>query len=200
MGSDDLSDIFTRIRVVLMPPGFAPGGFDCGEEDLTGYLCDGNAAEDGSACFSTTYLVMDGDALVGYFSVLADSIRLQTKERPEGVRYSTAPAIKLGRMGVDRRYRGRNVGTWILDYVVGLARTMVREIGVRYVTLDALAKPSLVGWYRRYGFVENRGEKDRKEALKKFFRWPKRPSTETISMRYDVLLSDEVHGGPPEKP
>lgn len=148
--------------------------------------------------FARCYLVTLPDGrLVGYFAVLADSIRLRTKERPKGVRYSTAPALKLGRMGVDRAFRGRHVGTWILDYVVGLARALAAErVGVRYVTLDALGRASLVAWYQRYGFVANEGEADRQVALLKFLKRlrPGEP-LELTSMRFDILLQEEVSPG-----
>lgn len=182
-----------RISVTSMPPGFAPGGFDCGEPDLTDYLCDGTASMDELAGFSRTYLVQAEDELVGYFTVLADSIRLRTKERPEGVGYSTAPALKLGRMGVHLSFRGKDVGVWILDYVVGLARSLSERIGIRYVTLDALRKPKLVSWYKAYGFVENAGEADRKKAVLKFFKRLKEgEELSHVSMRFDVLLEHEV--------
>ncbi len=67
-------------------------------------------------------MLTDDGQLVAYFTVLADRIHLETKERPKELRYPNAPAIKLGRMGV------------------------------RYVTLDALPRPGLVTWYERYGF------------------------------------------------
>ena len=98
-------------------------------------------------------------------------------------------------MGVDKAFRGQKVGHWILAYVVGLARTLSKEMGVRYVTLDALSRPSLVNWYARYGFIENQGETDRRTAVLKFFKqWKSGQQMDTISMRYDILLQDEVVG------
>ena len=154
--SHRVSDL-DSLDVTPIPPSFNAGGFDCGETDLTDYLCDGTAAEDEKSGFSRTYLVQSDNELVGYFTVLADSIRLKTKERPGGMQYSTAPAIKLGRMGVHKTFRGHKVGTWILDYVVGMARATSRKIGVRYITLDALPAEQLVAWYGYYGFVQNEG-------------------------------------------
>ncbi len=191
----DGDGLLSSLRVTPLPDDFTPPPFDCGELDLTDYLCDGAAAEDQRVGFSRCYLVTLPDGrLVGYFAVLADSIRLRTKERPKGVRYSTAPALKLGRMGVDRAFRGRNVGTWILDYVVGLARSLAAErVGVRYVTLDALGRAPLVAWYGRYGFVPNEGEVDRQVAVLKFLKlWREGDGPEHRSMRFDILLQEEL--------
>jgi GNAT superfamily N-acetyltransferase len=188
----DHAAFHSTLQVVPFSEEYATSEFDCGEEDLTSYLCDGTAAADETAAFSCSYLVLTFDGeLVGYFAVLADSIRLQGKEKPDGIRYNTAPAIKLGRMGVDKRFQGREVGTWILHYVVGLARAISDQVGVRYVTLDALDRGKLMAWYERYGFVPNLGESDKSKALANHFkrRWKRRRNT---SMRFDVLLKAEV--------
>lgn len=175
-----------------MPPGFAPGGFDCGEPDLTQYLHDGDAARDEQVGFSRTYLLIHEDECVGYFTVLADAIRLQSNERPDDVNYPTAPALKLGRMGVHNNFQHRGVGYWILDFVVGMARDMSEHAGVRYVTLDALNE-ELVGWYTGYGFVLNHGEAEGRIAwLKHIGRWVKGGKLHRTSLRFDIILEEEV--------
>ena len=70
------------LTVELLPPAFAAGGFDCGEQELTEYLCDGTALRDRDASMARTYLVRSDGELVGYFSVLADSIAAWLPLRP----------------------------------------------------------------------------------------------------------------------
>jgi len=166
--------------------GFCASEFDCGEPELTGYICDGTSAADQAADVSRSYLVYDprGD-LVGYFSILADSIRLETKERPDGVRYPTAPAIKLGRMAVHEAYKRRGVGPWILDNVVGLALEVGGKVGVRYVTLDALQRPKLIAMYEGYGFVRNKAERRLMAKVLGLASWR---DLRQVSMRYDIRL------------
>ena len=175
-----------------MPPAFTAGGFDCGEQELSDYLCDGTARRDQEAGMARTYLVRSSGELIGYFSVLADAIRLDTRERPEGCCYSSAPSLKLGRMGVSKDKQGSGVGFWILDYIVGMARAMSSQVGIRYVTLDALKKPTLVAWYKRYGFVENRGHE---KGLARLLRLRSRDELSHVSMRFDVLLEEEIAAG-----
>ena len=115
------------MRAIPLPPAFDAGGFDCGEPELTEYLCDGTAATDEGTSVARTYLVLSEDQLVGYFTVLADAIRLATKERPKDVPYSSVPALKLGRMGVAVASKKQGIGTWILHYVVGMARATRRR-------------------------------------------------------------------------
>lgn len=125
------------LTIEPLTPGANTGGFDCGrDQDLTDFLCDGTAASDQAAQMSRTYLVRSGEGLVAYFSVLADSIKLDLWERPEGWDYPFAPALKLGRMTVADKYQQRGVGFWILDVVVGIARNMATTAGLRYVSID----------------------------------------------------------------
>ncbi len=96
-------------------------------------------------------------------------------------------------MGVHRDYRSQGLGTWILDFVVGLARELSEQVGVRYVTLDALPRERLVQWYADYGFVRNHGE----EFLQKTVRWLYRKVSRDkelphVSMRFDILLQSEL--------
>jgi len=172
-----------------LPPALEAGGFDCGEGELTAYLCDGTAHGDRIANVACTYLVRSNGELVGYFSVLADAIRLESKERPVGVRYSSAPALKLGRMGVAQQHQGKKAGQWILDYVVGMARVMAEQVGVRYVTLDALKRDPLVAWYEKYGFVRNRGQA---KAWAKLLGLASKDELEHVSMRFDILLEAQI--------
>lgn len=135
---------------------------------------------------------------MAYFSVLADAIRLDPSERPDGVRYATAPALKIGRIGVATPYQEQGVGRFILDLIVGFARRNAQRMGLRYVTLDALPRPQLVGWYERYGFERNSGDADEQ----RWWRWWKRRTPKDrelphVSMRYDILLQSEVRADGP---
>lgn len=147
-----------ELEIVTLPPGFNPGGFHCQEPEMCSYLLEGDAERDHKAGVTRTYLVRlrtDTDDLVAYFTLLADSIKLEIHERPAGLPYVTAPAIKLGRIAVDERHSRRGVGDIVFDYVVGLGRRLGDSIGLRYVTLDALPRDGLVARYERYGFVRN---------------------------------------------
>lgn len=173
------------LRIEPAPEEYRAEGFDCGEEDLTDYICDGTSAGDESAGVSRSYLVLKEDELVGYFTVLADRIHLQTSERPAEFRkrYPNAPALKLGRMGVALEHRGQGVGPWILDNVVGLAGELSQKAGLRYITLDALQRPKLVQFYEDYGFLRNKSEGKREALWRKLSSWRDLPY---ISMRYDL--------------
>jgi hypothetical protein len=71
------------------------------------------------------------------------------------------------------------MGSFLLAYAGMTARKVGREVGVRYVTVDA--KPDIEAWYSRHGFVRNKVvQKRRAEA---------RPEDDglPVSMRFDLL-------------
>lgn len=189
-----LPSIYSELRAIPWPPGAAPpGGFDCGHSDLNDYLHDGDAFRDVEARVSVAYQVLYQQQVIGYFSVLTDAIRLDRKERPKGVTYGSAPALKLGRMGVDRPFKKQDVGPWILDFVIGMARQLAATAGCRYVTLDALAAPKLITWYEKQGFIRNVREKAVRKFVRQQFAKIKIDVPEhNVSMRYDIFLTGDL--------
>jgi GNAT superfamily N-acetyltransferase len=191
-----------NLTILPIPPDFQPGGFSCGEAEVDAYLTE-SALRDELAGVTRTSLVRDGDALVAFVSVLFDSIELDPGERP--VPHPTAPALKLGAMGVrtdyeKRDFQGRTLGVWLLDWVVGLAWTLGAQAGLRYVTLDSLPKEKLVNWYSAYGFKKNIGETQSRQILKHARAKSRRVRDKkveemvlpTVSMRYDIRLRPEA--------
>src|SRR2546426_8824032 len=155
-----MAQLVDHLTIDPLPPDFKAGGFSCGQSDVDKYLGT-SALRDELAGVTRTYLVHDAAELVAYVSVLCDAIEVAHEERPTD--HPTAPALKLGLMGVrtdykKRRYQDRTIGLWLLDWVVGLARSIAVQAGLRYVTLDSLPDKKLVKWYSDYGFEDNVGE------------------------------------------
>jgi GNAT superfamily N-acetyltransferase len=87
-----------------------------------------------------TYLVFHESDLAGFVSVsmtclgLAD---LGEGEKVEGVRVPS-PALLLGRLAVDKKSRGKGIGTSLCKFAIGLAVEISGAIGCRYVALHTL--------------------------------------------------------------
>ena len=58
--------------------------------------------------------------------------------------------LRLARLAVDSRVRGRGLGEQLLRFALGLALTMTEDYGCVGVVVDA--KPGAEGFYARYGF------------------------------------------------
>jgi predicted N-acetyltransferase YhbS len=66
--------------------------------------------------------------------------------------YSHYPAIKIARLAVDRRWRGLNLGSKLVQLALGTAKDIIcPAVGCRFVVVDA--KRTSVGFYTRLGFT-----------------------------------------------
>jgi GNAT superfamily N-acetyltransferase len=68
---------------------------------------------------------------------------------PEGKRYKSYPAVKIGRFGTDKTIQNSGLGTQILDYIKGWFISE-NKTGCQYITVDAY-KQSL-RFYEKNGF------------------------------------------------
>lgn len=94
------------------------------------------------------------DALIGYYTLSAASI--QSAGLPEAMlrrlpRYDTLPAVLLGRLAVDVRYRGRGFGEILLLDALHRALAQSGQITAMAVVVDA--KDDAAGhFYEHFGF------------------------------------------------
>jgi len=138
-----------------LPPGFSPGGFRCEPpekaDDIGDFIVQGVAAKAEAAGWLRTYIAEDHEGqLVGYFSLMADTISLGEGADPTAGHYKTAPAIKLARIGLDYRQQNKGLGKKLFYVALDQVHAVGRLVGVRYLTLDAVAEK--VSLYEKLGF------------------------------------------------
>lgn len=57
---------------------------------------------------NTTHLLLNEEKIIAYVSLCADAIPLEIEEREkEGISYSTSPALKIARLAVATKFRGK---------------------------------------------------------------------------------------------
>ena len=150
--------------------------FDCDDADLNDFLRNDCHPYSQQWLSHTRVAVHDG-RLVGFVTLLADSIILKTPEKKKLVPFYQKlmyfPAMKIGRLGVVRDLHRGGVGTSLLKYSIGVAFRMNTDltVGCRFVTVDAY--PRSISWYKEKGFVFNKAYTD--------------PRKTHPSMRYDLL-------------
>jgi GNAT superfamily N-acetyltransferase len=159
-------------------------GFDCGHEEQNSYLYT-YAWDDQLQRLSVTYCYYVHGIFAGFATVAMDGLPLSFRERGIHIRYETVGAVKLGQLGVDRRFQGRGLGELIVASVSLQARVLALEVGCRFVAVDA--RPGLVPWYERLSFTRNKLMQERRIrfAVEKN-RDPDRLAT---SMRFDLRNS-----------
>lgn len=144
--------------------------FGCGDRAMNRFL-KREALEEQSGGLNITVLLYYDGLLTGFCSICADAIKLTDEEQGE-LPYNVIPAVKIARIGVDKRMQKRGFGIFLVDYVKDLAYELSEtKLGVRFVTLDAY--PERVVYYERLDFVRNEHEDN--------------VGRNTVSMRAEIL-------------
>lgn len=103
-----------------------------------------------AACFVA---LADGQRIAGYYTLASASLLLADlpghigKKLP---RYPTVPAVRMGRLAVDRAFKGQGLGGALL--ADALARSARSEIAAFALVVDAKDEAA-EAFYRHHGFV-----------------------------------------------
>ncbi len=94
--------------------------------------------------------------MVGYYSLSNDAIEIKGKAKniieKLKKRQKTYPAIKIGRIGIDKNFSRMGIGTKIINVVVGTARIYSKNVGCRYICVDAYNQPEVIAFYENNNF------------------------------------------------
>lgn len=127
--------------------------FDCGSEPLNRYFrqqVSQDVRRRVTACFVAT---TEDQQLAGYYTLASASVLLSelpvstSKKLP---RYPTVPAVRLGRLAVDRLFRGQGLGGALL--ADALIRAVKSEIAAFAMLVDAKDEHA-IAFYRHHGFI-----------------------------------------------
>lgn len=137
------------------------GIFDCGRDDINDFFRY-DAAKYQSELFGKTYFFCLPDRrVVAAFTVANASIF--TKHLPTSRRRKIGyeihhekglinyPAVLLGRLGVDKEFRGNHIGAQIIEFVAGWFSSDENFSGCRHLIVDAYNEKSLIDFYRKSG-------------------------------------------------
>lgn len=99
-----------------------------------------------------TFVVIDQDWVVGYYSLCAHTLRRDDLPNRLG-RGSPAeiPAVLLARLGVDHHYQGGGLGAALLSDALRRVVDATRTVGARFVVVDALHEKA-ADFYAHHGF------------------------------------------------
>lgn len=129
-------------------------GFDCGNDELNRWLVDhARASQKGD--LARTYLLLDGNAVVGYFSLTTGSVRREhaPKRYVRGMSGYPIPTILIARLAVDRRHQSQRLGSRLLAEALRLAVIASDAAAARLVVVDAIDDRA-AAFYRRWGFID----------------------------------------------
>ncbi len=146
--------------------------FDCGDEDLNDFFL--NDSKNGSSeLMSVTYAVEIEDKVKAYFCVSNDSIRKEDSTRsgierllrfvPRNKRYSSLPAVKIGRLATSKEFQSTGIGTKVLD-IIKLLFTDKNKTGCRFLIVDAMNNERTIRFYKNNGFSILKASNDRNDS------------------------------------
>jgi GNAT superfamily N-acetyltransferase len=95
---------------------------------------------------SLIYVCKYNEKIIAFFSLSADSIKIN---EPLTIRYPQYPAVKIGRLGVHKDYQNMKIGSLILSWVVGFCRQLRKDIGLRFMSVDAYNNSSTLNFYKK---------------------------------------------------
>jgi GNAT superfamily N-acetyltransferase len=138
----------------LLSAGHALDRFECGEKSLDDWLKTRalkNQASGASRCF----VVCDGDAVIGYYSLSAGGIHHEAAPKPMRRNMpDPLPVLLLGRLAIDRRHQNRGLGRAMLRDAMLRAVHVAGNAGVFAMMVHALSEQAK-RFYLSRGFVES---------------------------------------------
>ena len=127
-------------------------GFDCGDDDLNDFLKT-DALRDSNNWISSTFVLECDAKVIGFFTIAWDTIqsgKINESDQVENYPYAKYSAIKLARLGVDKAWQRKGVGTELMISFYKIAKLSTHYGGGRYITVDA--KKTAVEFYRKFSF------------------------------------------------
>lgn len=132
--------------------------FDCGDEDLNEFLLE-DSFNNIENSLSKIYLCLYDGIVVAFFSLSADSIKINKKLE---INYPMYPAIKIGRLAVHKDFQGMHIGSILIDWIVGFCLELRSDVGIRFISIDAYNQEKTKAFYTKNLFEELQPKKNKK--------------------------------------
>ena len=145
----------SRFRIEVLSSAHDRTEFQSGVDPLDKYFRE-RVSQDVRRRVTACYVALDSETLTiaGYYTLAAGSVPLV--DVPAALagklpRYNAVPVARLGRLAVDRRYRGQRLGAALLWDA--LTRAIRSEVAVFALVVDA-KDAQAAAFYRHFGFIE----------------------------------------------
>lgn len=128
--------------------------FACTEPPLDEWL-KRRAAKNQANGSSRTYVVCDGEAVIGYYCLAAGAIghadapTSMTRNRPDPI-----PVLLLGRLAIHKDHHQKGIGTALLNDAIRRAIQAAEIAGVTALLVQAISEQAR-RFYRSRGFIES---------------------------------------------
>jgi len=163
-----MNQIFVRL-----PPDLDLTSFDCADDDLNDFIRR-DARLYQSQLLASSYLLKVGEETVGFFCVSNDRLCKDDTNRwrkikdilPYPKRRNSYPAVKIGRLAIDKKFQRGGFGNRMLEYIKYLILEH-SNTGCRFLLVDAYLQS--VNFYNKNGFVELSSDKPASDTKLMYF-------------------------------
>ncbi len=129
--------------------------FECGVESLDRYLRK-TANQDLKKKIATVFVLVDSpnDNIIAYYTLSSYTVEITELDNSLAKRlprYPLLPATLLGRLAVDRNYRGQRLGELMLIDALKKSLVATEKVASLAVIAEAIDEKA-VSFYRKYGF------------------------------------------------
>ena len=126
--------------------------FSCGNKDLDRFLKK-YALENDLSGYGKTFLLLDDDEVVGFFTLCSASIKFE--EYPHELSVTLPkypiPCIRIARLAVRKDKQGCGYGKELLKQAFLKILSVSLTIGIRLIVVDT--KETSAAFYEKYGFI-----------------------------------------------
>lgn len=124
----------TQLLFKIIDKSFKIDDFNCGDDDIN-YFLKNLAIPNQFRKLSNTYIfyIKENKRVVAYFSILASQLNTGDA-RIYGI--DKIPIVLLGRMGVDKNFRGNNIGRTMINIAVRKALEASKLIACRLLLIE----------------------------------------------------------------
>lgn len=152
-----------RVELSLYNPALSYLGqkqFDCGHAAISAFVHN-SLKPQVKKNLSVAYVLTDaaqGNRLVGFYTIAQHMIDVSLLSTMAlGSLPRKIPCSRLVMLGVDKRYKGQQLGAQLMKHALNLTLSVAKQIGGFGMYLDA--DPLAVDFYQKLGFALLEGDK-----------------------------------------
>lgn len=102
-------------------------------------------------------VVHEANRVIGYYGLAPTGVLPATLPRSIRTGQPPVPCLLLGQLAADQNYRGRGIGSGLLQHALQRCVTAARLIGGRALIVNAVDGEAADFW-RRWGFIPSRDD------------------------------------------
>lgn len=170
----------SQLSLILLDATHNIKPFDCGDDDLNEFLFE-RAELYKKEFLATTFILENATQTVAYYSVFNDSLKVEEEEFASKSAFkrflknlvshpkrhlNSFPALKIGRLGIDKKFKGKGLGKLIVNNIIVDTLELNQKQACKLITVDAYNES--LAFYEKLNF-EYLTEADKHSETRQMF-------------------------------